>query len=75
MKPPCIPTKTETNSHRIKTTVESPNKNNESNHVEQCRITTQCHSTGKINSNKKESCNDGNVDLKKVIINYDKYIV
>ena len=70
MKLPCSSTKTVAKSYQIKTTEESPNKDNKSKHVEQCRITMQCHFKEKTNFTKKKSCSDGNVEMKKVITNF-----
>ena len=75
MKPPCLSSKTVTNSYKIKTTVEGPNKNNKPKHVEQCSTTMHGHFKGKINYNKKKSCNDGNIQLKKVISNSNTHII
>ena len=71
MKPPCLPSKTVTTSYERKTTVESPNESNKSNHVEQSRVTMHGRLKEKLNYNKKKSHNDGNVELKKVMINYE----
>ena len=51
MKPPCLSSKTVTNSYEITTTVESPNKNNKPKHVEQCSITMHGHFKVKMNYN------------------------
>ena len=75
IKPPCLSSKSVTNSYKIKTTVESPNKNNIPKHVEQCRITMHGNFKGKINYNKKKSCDDGKIQLKKVISNINKHII
>ena len=75
MKPPCLSSKTVTNSYKIKTTVEGPNKNNKPKHVEQCSTTMHGHFKGKIKYNKKKSCNDGNIQLKKVISNSNTHII
>ena len=73
MKPPCLSSKTVTNSYKIKSTVESPNDNNNPKHVEQCSIAMHGHFKRKINYNKKKTCNDGNIQLKKVICNSNKH--
>ena len=71
MKPPCLPSKTVTTSYERKTTVESPNESNKSNHVEQSRVTMHGRLKEKLNYNKKKSHNDGNVELKKVMTNFE----